>query len=108
MTIRLGVVMDPIQSISYKKDTSLAMLMAAQKRGWQLFYMEQSDLYLDKGTAMGLMRELTVAWDPSHWYDLGVTQDQPSADLEVIPMRKDPPVDNEYNYSTNILDAAAQ
>lgn len=108
MTIRLGIVMDPIQSISYKKDTSLAMLMAARERGWQLFYMEQSDLYLNNGEAMGLMRELTVAWDPSHWYDFGAAHDQPLAKLDVILMRKDPPFDNEYIYSTYILEAAEQ
>jgi len=108
MTIRLGIVMDPIQSISYKKDTSLAMLMAAQERGWQLFYMEQSDLYLNNGEATGLMRELTVAWDPSHWYDFGAAHDQPLAKLDVILMRKDPPFDNEYIYSTYILEAAEQ
>ena len=54
MTIKLGIVMDPIAAISYKKDSSLAMLLAAQKRGWQLFYMEQGDLFQENGVAQGV------------------------------------------------------
>lgn len=106
MTIRLGIVMDPIQTISYKKDTSLAMLMAAQERGWSLHYMEQSDLYLKDGVAFGLMRDLQVAWDEKHWFTLGAQSDQPLGDLDVILMRKDPPFDNEYVYSTYMLEQA--
>jgi len=106
MSIRLGIVMDPIQSISYKKDTSLAMLMAAQERGWSISYMEQSDLYLKDGVAIGLMRELTIAWDEKNWYSLGKASEEPLSDLDVILMRKDPPFDNEYIYSTYMLEQA--
>ena len=49
MGVKLGVVMDPIESITVKKDTTLAMLLAAQKRGWVIHYMLQSDMYLDQG-----------------------------------------------------------
>lgn len=108
MTIRLGIVMDPIQTISYKKDTSLAMLVAAQERGWSLHYMEQSDLYLKDGVAFGLMRDLQVAWNDKQWFTLGEQRDEPLGDLDVILMRKDPPFDNEYIYSTYILEAAQQ
>ncbi len=106
MSIKLGIVMDPIASISYKKDTSLAMLVAAQKRGWSLHYMEQSDLYSRDGVAMGCMRDLTVALDPDNWFTLGAIRDCPLADLQVILMRKDPPFDNEYIYSTYLLEQA--
>ena len=106
MSIRLGIVMDPIQSINYKKDTSLAMLVAAQERGWSLFYMEQSDLFLRDGVAYGLMRELTVAWDDRQWYQFGEASEEPLGDLDVILMRKDPPFDNEYFYSTYMLEQA--
>jgi glutathione synthase len=106
MSIKLGIVMDPIQNISYKKDTSLAMLMAAQERGWSIHYMEQSDLYLSDGVAMGLMRELSVAWDEQSWYEFGEHSERPLADLDVILMRKDPPFDNEYIYSTYLLEQA--
>lgn len=106
MTIRLGVVMDPIGQIAFKKDTSLAMLWAAQSRGWSLHYMEQSDLYLADGEARASMRPLRVAMDPDRWFDLGERQDQPLAELDVILMRKDPPVDREFLMATFILAAA--
>jgi glutathione synthase len=106
MAIKLGVVMDPITAINYKKDTTMAMLWAAQDRDWQLFYMEQSDLYLDQGVGRASMAPLTVFRDPDHWFELGETQDGNLNDLDVILMRKDPPFDNEYIYSTYILEAA--
>ncbi len=106
MSIKLGVVMDPIADINYKKDTTLAMLLAAQARGWQLFYMEQHDLYLDQGVAHARMAALTVHDDPGQWYTLAAAQESELAMLDVILMRKDPPFDNEYIYSTYILEAA--
>ncbi|TDG15673.1 glutathione synthase [Seongchinamella unica] len=106
MTIKLGVVMDPIADINYKKDTTLAMLWAAQARDWQLFYMEQKDLYLRDGDARAAMSPLAVFHDPEAWYDLKDAEDQPLAELDVILMRKDPPFDNEYIYSTYILEDA--
>jgi glutathione synthase len=106
MAIKLGVVMDPIASINYKKDTTMAMLWAAQDRDWQLFYMEQADLYLDQGVGRASMAPLTVFRDPDCWFKLGDTQDSDLSDLDIILMRKDPPFDNEYIYSTYILEAA--
>lgn len=106
MTVKLGVVMDPIQSIVVKKDTTLAMLLAAQKRGWEIFYMQQSDLYLDQGAARALMTPLSVKDDEQGWYSLGPENDQSLADLDVILMRKDPPFDMDFVYSTYILEQA--
>ena len=106
MTIRLGIVMDPIGDINVHKDSSLAMLLAAQKRGWQLLYMEQGDLYQDDSIAMGQMRPLEVRNDPNDWYTLGEVSHQQLASLHVILMRKDPPFDNEFIYSTYILEQA--
>ncbi|MDG1388040.1 MAG: glutathione synthase [Halioglobus sp.] len=106
MTIKLGVVMDPIADINYKKDTTLAMLWAATARDWQLFYMEQKDLYLRDGEARASMSPLSVFQNPDNWYDLKAPQDCSLADLDVILMRKDPPFDNEYIYSTYILEDA--
>jgi glutathione synthase len=108
MQIKLGIVMDPIDRINYKKDTSLAMLVAAQQRGWELFYMEQGDLYLQGETAMGHMRPMTAAYDPHQWYTLAEAEDRPLADLQVILMRKDPPFDSNYVYSTYLLERAEQ
>lgn len=106
MTLSVGVVMDPIASIKYHKDTSLALLMAAQARGWSLYYMEQSDLYLQQGEARAFMRALSVRPDPTDFYSLGIRQDRALGELDVILMRKDPPFDNEFVYSTYILEAA--
>lgn len=106
MTVKLGVVMDPIESIVVKKDTTLAMLIAAEKRGWELFYMEQSDLYLDQGAARGLMTPLSVRDDEQDWHTLGSEVDASLGDLDVILMRKDPPFDMDFVYSTYILEQA--
>jgi len=106
MTIKLGVVMDPIAAISYKKDTTMAMLWAAQDRGWELYYMEQTDLYLEQGLGRGRMARLTVFRDPDNWFQLDEPRDSDLAGLDVILMRKDPPFDNEYIYSTYILEEA--
>ncbi len=99
--------MDPIQDIHFKKDTSLAMLWAAQQRGWELIYMEQPDLYLDGGEARARVQALTVRMDPDDWFTLGDDRDMALGELDVILMRKDPPVDREFMMATYILDAAA-
>ncbi|MBF8778864.1 glutathione synthase [Pseudomonas fulva] len=106
MSVRLGIVMDPIAGISYKKDSSLAMLLAAQERGWTLFYMEQRDLYLGAGQARAQMRPLKVFADPARWFELGEEQDAALSELDVILMRKDPPFDMEFVYSTYLLEQA--
>ena len=103
---RLAVVMDPISEIKYAKDTSLAMLLAAQKRGYELHYLTQSDLYLRDGVARGKARPLTVEANPQRWFELGEPVDRPLGDMDVILMRKDPPFDMEFIYTTYILDRA--
>ena len=108
MTIKLGVVMDPIESISYTKDSTLAMLVAAQKKGWELFYMQQEDLYQSEGTAYGSMRPLEARYNPEDWYSIGERQELPLSSLNVILMRKDPPFDMEFIYSTYLLEQAEQ
>lgn len=108
MSIRLGVVMDPIATIQVKKDSTLAMLLAAQRRGWQLCYLEQKDLYLLDGEAYGRWRPLQVFDDPQHWFELGDTQDEPLHQLDAVLMRKDPPFDMEYVYSTYLLERAEE
>lgn len=106
MTVKIGVVMDPISAINYKKDSTMAMLWAAQDKNWQLYYMEQADLYLEQGKAMATMSQLKVFKDPEHWYELAEAEQHPLADLNIILMRKDPPFDNEFIYSSYILEAA--
>jgi len=106
MTVKLGVVMDPIADINVKKDTTLAMLLAAQRRGWELYYMEQSDLSLDQGLARATVRRLSVEDNPESWFEVGSQQDIALSDLDVVLMRKDPPFDMDFIYSTYILEAA--
>jgi len=102
----LGVVMDPIGDIHYKKDSTLAMLLAAQARGWHLHYFEPADLFLRDGVAYGRSRPLRVFADPEGWFELGDATDIPLGELDVILMRKDPPFDMEYIYATYLLELA--
>ena len=108
MSLKLGVVMDPIGSIHYKKDTTLALLWAAQDRGWVLFHIAPDGLFLDGETPMASAQPLTVHHNPEHWYDLGDTVTLSLAELDVILMRKDPPFDMEYIYATYLLERAEQ
>jgi glutathione synthase len=102
----LGVVMDPIASINFEKDTTLALLLAAQKHGYEIFYMEQADLYLDNSEPYAKMGRLKVYDHPEKWFDLEKSSPQHLSQLDVILMRKDPPFDSEFIYSTYILEAA--
>lgn len=106
MTIKLGVVMDPIEGINFKKDTTLAMLWAAQDRGWELFYMRQDDLFLQQGKAMAAMKPLKVSRDPDNFYELGDEQICSMAELDTVLMRKDPPFDTEFLNATYLLEQA--
>ena len=106
MSRHIGIVMDPISEINIKKDSSFAMLLAAQAKGWSLFYMEQQDLFLHQGIVSASMKPLKVLDNSDNWYQLGNTQSMPLADLDVILMRKDPPFDMEYIYSTYLLEQA--
>ena len=106
MSIRLGIVMDPIAAINYQKDSSLAMLWAAQDRGWELFYMEPQNLFAEQGVGMGNMAPLQVRQEPDNFYTLGAVDAQPLSSLDVILMRKDPPFDNEFLYATHMLELA--
>ena len=107
MTIRLGVIMDAIENINVKKDSTLSMLVAAQARGWRIDYMQQSDLYLDSGRAMARTQSLeALSFDPDNWYSAAPSRPLPLAKFDVLLMRVDPPFDNEYVYTTYMLDAA--
>ena len=103
---RLGVVMDPIGAINYAKDSTLALLLAAQARGFALAYLEMQDLLLRDGVPFGRLRALTVKADPKGWFSLGEAVLEPLSALDCLLMRKDPPFDMEYIYSTYILERA--
>ncbi len=104
--VRLVVVMDPIEAIKPAKDSTLAILLAAQARGWELYYAEQKHLYLRDGVAWGRLAPLEVFEDLRVWFTRGEPAAAKLGDYDVILMRKDPPFDTEYIYSTYILDRA--
>ncbi len=107
MTINLGIVMDPIGNINIKKDSSFAMILAAQKKGWNIFYIEMSDLFLEQGLAKARVRKLSVVRDYAKWFEFHSDETVNLDMLDVILMRKDPPVDAEFIYATHILERAA-
>ncbi|EGT4384112.1 glutathione synthase [Cronobacter malonaticus] len=106
--IKLGIVMDPIANINIKKDSSFAMLLEAQHRGYELHYMEMADLYLDNGEGRARTRLVSVEQNYDKWYEFGTEQDIALADLDVVLMRKDPPFDTEFIYATYILERAEE
>lgn len=103
---KLGVVMDPISTLHYKKDSTLALLWEAQDRGFELYYFEQKDLFLQQSRAFGHGRLLNVFKDPNQWFTLSEPKSLPLSELNVILMRKDPPFDLEYIYTTYLLEQA--
>ncbi len=106
MTIKLGVVMDPISSIVYKKDSTLAMLWEADDRNWDIHYIEQNDLFIDEGRPWVNSRKLKPFRDPDNAYQLTESTTHLLSELDVILMRKDPPFDMEFIYTTYMLDKA--
>lgn len=108
MSIKLLVVMDNIAHINIKKDSTMAMLWAAAKRGYQLFYAEQDDLFIENGRAYGQLKPLQVFENYQTWHVFGEVQNKDLADMDVILMRKDPPFDMRFIYTTYILERAEQ
>ncbi len=106
MTVRLGVVMDPIGSIHVKKDSTLAMLLEAQARAWEIHYIETGDLGLRDGQPYARLRRLTLQRDRDPWFAFAGEAVLPLRELDAILMRKDPPVDLEYLYATHLLERA--
>jgi glutathione synthase len=108
MNISAGVVMDPISTITIKKDSTFSILLEAQARGWDLWYMEQSDLFMRDGRSYARMRQLEVSDNQDDWFKFSREQEASLDTLHTILMRKDPPFDMEYIYSTYLLDLAEQ
>lgn len=106
MSTKVVVVMDPIESVNYKKDSSLAMLWAAQDKGWELFYCTPAGLYLKNSLPMVKAQPIKVFRDPDRFYELGAEQTLELTTFDVALMRKDPPFDNEYIYATYLLERA--
>lgn len=106
MSIKLGIVMDPIESIKIKKDSSFAMFLAAQARDWEIYYLQQHDLSLRDGRCQARIRRLEVEDNPKRWYRFLGEERVLLDSLDVVLMRKDPPFDMEYIYTTYLLEQA--
>ena len=106
MASQLGVVMDPLGSINIKKDSTFSMLLAAQRRGWTLWYMEIGDLFALDDTIQARMRRVEVMDDPAGWFRITDEAIRPLGALDVVLMRKDPPFDMEYVFATYLLERA--
>ncbi|HET6805911.1 MAG TPA: glutathione synthase [Frateuria sp.] len=106
MPLSVAVLMDPIRAIKIAKDSTFAMLLEAQRRGYDLFYMEQDDLALRDGVAFARLAPLSVRDDPAGWYELGAAQWRELRGIDMVLMRKDPPVDAQFIYDTMVLEAA--
>jgi glutathione synthase len=102
----LAFVLDPLSGIKTAKDSSFAMMREAARRGHGLFAMEQADLALDGGAVVGRATEIALTGEADAWYRPGSTADRALADFDAVLMRKDPPFDMEYVYSTYLLERA--
>lgn len=109
MSTTVAVLMDPIQSIHPEKDTTLALLLEAQRRGHALRYLLQGDLAIRDGVAWARLAPLEVRDDTTGWFTLGEAHWQPLADgIDIVLERKDPPFDAQFLYDTLVLDLAAR
>lgn len=104
--MKVGIVMDPIQSIKPGHDSSLALLLEVQARAWPLFYFETKDLFLRDGEAFGEARPLKVFKDPKKWFAFEASQRLKLSELDLILVRNDPPFDQNYLYLTQMLEVA--
>ena len=104
--MNIGFLMDPLSTINIKKDTTFAMLLAAQERNWQVHVLLPEHIWLQDGIAWGRMHVVRVFDDPAHFYELGEMIEQPLVDLDALIMRKDPPVTMQYMYLTYLLEQA--
>lgn len=102
----LGIVMDPIDSIKPWKDSSFAMLLEAQNRGWSIRYMQQHDLYIKNGRCFCSYQSLSVTDNNESWYQLGKAEHCALSDMDIVLMRKDPPFDMNFIATTYLLELA--
>ena len=106
MTVKLGVLMDPVEKIHFEKDSTIAMLWGAASRGWEIYYFEQGDLFFRDGEVFAHARVMKVTYNKHKWYDFTAEKIIPLTHLKVILMRKDPPFNQEYIYTTYLLELA--
>ncbi len=106
--MKLAVILDPLDQIKTYKDTTYAIMREAAKRGHGVYALMQGDVFLRDGTVSAYGRELTLKNDAYDWYDASEAKAKPLKDFDAVLMRKDPPFDMEYVYSTYLLELAEQ
>lgn len=99
----LGVVMDPIDSIKPYKDTTFAIMLEAQRRGWTIYYMTPQDLFLEQGIAKAKTCQVKVFDRRDHWFEVAAFETLALSSLDFILMRQDPPVDSLYLHTSQLL-----
>lgn len=106
VVIKIGVVMDPIENINTKKDSSFAMMLSAQKKNWEIFYIRPQDLYINDSKAHTISTKISVTDDPESWFQPLSTHDTPLEYFDTILIRQDPPFNMDYIYVTYLLEMA--
>jgi glutathione synthase len=104
--MKLAFVLDPLDSIKTYKDSSYAMMQEAASRGHALSSLQQEDVVLRDGKVFGYARDLALTSDPKEWYRVGKRAPVGLDTFDAVLMRKDPPFDMEYIYSTYLLELA--
>jgi len=104
--MRLALILDPLEHIKTYKDTSFAIMREAAQRGHALYVLQQGDVLLQSGSVMGQVRRLEMQAQDTPWYVLGETECMPLHAFDAVLMRKDPPFDMEYVFSTYLLELA--
>ncbi len=108
MTIKLGVIMDPIEGIKVSKDSTFAMLLEAQKRSYEIHYLQACDLLLKNDKVTAQCTKISVQDQPKNWFEKHSSAQTDMTDLDVVLMRTDPPFNMEYIYTTYLLDRVQQ
>lgn len=101
-TLKVAVIMDPIDKIDIDKDTTFVMMLAAQKRSHEIFYMEMGDLFVKETVPHGAFRPVRVVRGRPH-FELGPAEIQSLIWFDAILMRKDPPFDLQFFFATHLL-----
>ena len=104
--MKLGVVMDPIESINFKKDSTLAMMLEAQSKNHHIFYITTNSLFIESGIAYATTSKIQLRDDPANWFTLEEEKVMRLAELDSVLMRQDPPFNSDYIYNTYVLEMA--
>lgn len=108
LKMKLGVVMDPIETINFKKDSTLAMMIEAQRKGHEIIYITPDSLFINSGISYASSNKMEVRNDPSDWFTKEEETIIELSELDSILMRQDPPFNSGYIYNTYVLEMAAR